>query len=310
MTAAAGEPRRGAAVRAGVDTLVNDLARRARLLELKSRRRATFALAGEYKSVFHGTGIEFDSVREYVWGDDVRAIDWNVTARSGRPFVKRFIESRERAVVLVVDRSASLDFGSGPRTKAGVAAEVAALLVIAAAEGKDAVGLVTFTDRVERSLPPARGVEWPRRVLRALVDPVAGRGTDLDAALDHFDATVVRRSVVFVVSDFVTPIASRRLASLSRRHEVVAIRVSDPRESTLAGDRMLDFADPESGRRFRIDAGSAAERATFERAASVARAQRAAEIASGGAALLDVTTARDPLPALIRFFALRERGLR
>lgn len=284
------------------------LIRRARRVEIKSRRLVSLAMTGEYRSAFRGTGVEFETVREYVFGDDVRGIDWNVTARVGRPFVKQFVEARERSVVLVVDRSASMDFGSERRSKADVAAELCAVLALAAGQHHDRVGLLRFTDRVEGWLPPARGAEWPRRILRELyLVPVHGRRSALAVALRDLERRLLRRHVLFLISDFHDEVPVDLLARLRRRHDVVAAWVSDPRERELDGDGLIDCVDPETGRQFRLDAASASERLAFARLAQRRRAVRQEALCRAGVDLLAIDTADDLLPVLLRFFERRLR---
>jgi uncharacterized protein (DUF58 family) len=285
-----------------------ELLRKARRIEIKSRKLVSMAMAGEYQSVFRGTGVEFDSVREYVFGDDVRSIDWNVTARSGKPYVKRFVESRERSVILALDCSASLEFGSDGRTKAELAAEFCAVLALAAHRNRDQVGLLLFSDRVELFLPPGRGAGWPHRLLRQLLghEPM-GRGTDLNAALLELDRHLRRPSVIFLVSDFLDPIPTERLARLRRRHDLVAICVGDPREERLRGSGLVHCEDPESGERFLLDAGSGFERAQFERAARLRREERGGAFRRASVEQLELRTDGDLLPPLLRFFERRER---
>ena len=289
------------------DLLRDELVRRARRIEVKSRRLASLMTPGEYRSVFRGEGIEFDSVREYVYGDDVRSIDWNVTARTGRPFVKRYVEARERSVLLAVDRSASMDFGSGARTKADVAAELCAVLAVAASSSRDRVGVLRFTDRVCGYLPPARGVEWPKRVVHELLyGDVQGRRTDHDALLDDLERRLSRRQIVFLVSDFADPLPVDKLARLRGRHDVVAVRVEDPREVSLEGAGLVGCVDPETGSRFTVDAGDRGERAAFERAARSERTARAEELRRAGVDLLTLRTDGDLLPPLLAFFERRQ----
>jgi len=289
-----------------------DLVRRARRIAIRSRRRVSDAMAGEFRSVFRGTGIEFESVRDYMFGDDVRAIDWNVTARFGRPFVKQFVESRERSLWLVVDRSASLAFGTAgdgePRTKEDVALEVAAVLALSALRNRDRVGLLSFTDRVERILAPSTGPEWSVRLLHALLSTAPGnRGTDLACALGELRKRVRGRAVIFILSDFHNEVLpTDDLQILARRHDVVAVRVSDARELTLDGTGVVDCVDPETGERFLLDVGSARERRAFERAARKRNENVSRQLARAGVELVDVGTDSDPVVALLRFFARRE----
>lgn len=288
-----------------------ELLRKARLIEIKSRKLVSQAMAGEYQSVFRGTGVEFESVREYVFGDEVRSIDWNVTARTGKPFVKRFVESRERSVLLVLDRSPSLEFGSAGRTKADVAAELCAVLALAAARNRDQVGLLLFTDRVESFLPPGRGAEWPHRIVQQLLTHEAlGRGTDYEPALEHLERSLRRRAVVFLISDFLQAVPERTLTRLRRRHDVVAVHVGDPREQELVGTGIFDCRDPEGGVEFQLDAGSASERRQFRKAAEVHRLKRRDALRRARVEELALRTDSDLLPPLLRFFENRERAER
>lgn len=311
MTAARGgggrEPAPRSAVSPPVPLTRQELLRKARRVEIKSRKLVSLAMAGEYHAVFRGTGVEFESVREYVHGDDVRAIDWNVTARAGRPYVKRFVESRERSVFLAIDRSPSLDFGSAGRTKAEVALELAAVLALAADRNRDRVGLLQFTDRVESFLPPGGGPGWPHRILRDLLAlaPV-GRRTDLAAAIAELARRSARRAVVFLLSDFADGVPTEPLRRLRARHDVVAVRLLDPRERELDGAGVLECVDPESGRRFRLDVGSAAERARFRAAAARRDHAIATALRRAGVDALEVGTDQEVLPPLVRFFHRRE----
>ena len=285
-----------------------ELLRKARRIEIKSRKLVSMAMAGEYQSVFRGTGVEFDSVREYVYGDDVRSIDWNVTARTGKPHVKRFLESRERSVILAHDCSASLGFGSDGRTKAELAAELSAVLALAAHRNRDRVGLMLFTDQVELFLRPGRGAGWPHQLLHHLLGhQAASRGTDLNAALLDLEERVRRRSVIFLISDFLDPIPTQSLARLRRRHDLVAICVQDPREARLLGSGLVHCEDPETGDRFLLDAGSGFERAQFDRAARLRREQRKQSFRQASVEQLELWTDADILPPLLRFFERRER---
>ncbi len=225
-----------------------------RRIEIRTRRLVEETFGGEYHSVFKGAGIDFREVREYVPGDDVRAIDWNVTARTGHPFVKVFEEERELTVVLLADVSRSGRFGSGARTKLETAAELCALLAFAAVENKDRVGLVLFSDRVEKYIPPAGGRRHVLRLTRDLLghEPV-GQGTDLAAPLRLVGSLLKRRAAVFVVSDFWADDFAGPLEVVARRHDCVAVRVRDPRESSLPPVGLVRWADAETGRTALVD---------------------------------------------------------
>jgi len=214
-------------------------------------------LSGEYHSVFKGQGIEFDEVREYVPGDDVRAIDWNVTARMGHPFVKRFCEERELTVVFLVDISGSQCFGSSMRSKAEVAAEITCLLALSAVRNQDKVGLILFSDRIEKSIPPRKGRTAVMRLVReVLAAEETRRGTDIAAAFRFLNSVQKKKAVVFVISDFMDTDFTKELRVTSRRHDVICCAVSDPRERDLPNAGLVELEDPETGALLLVDTGS------------------------------------------------------
>lgn len=291
------------------------LVRQVRRLELRTRRLVDSRFSGEYHSVFKGQGIEFAEVREYLPGDDVRTIDWNVTARLGTPYIKKFVEERELSVMLVLDVSASQRWGTAARQKVETAAEVAATIGLAAARNNDRIGLVAFTDRVEHAVRPRKG---RRHVLRLLRDTLAlapqGRGTDAAAALDYLDRLGSGRKVIFLLSDFQLgegwPAFERSLARGALRHDVIPVRIADAREVALPDAGLLRLADPETGGPVLLDTSSAGVRARFS-AAAEAEADRADRLFRRLG--LDVVSLRAGEPyarALVEFFARRERRLR
>ncbi len=225
-----------------------DLAREVRRLHVLTRRRVSDLLAGEYHSAFKGHGIEFAEVREYEPGDDVRSIDWNVTARTGKTFIKRFVEERQLTVVLAVDLSRSGAFGTRTRTKRRLGVESAAVLSLAATQNQDRVGLMLFTDRVEKFVPPRKGGPHCQRLIRDLLafEP-EGAGTDLAAPIHHLARMLKRRSLIFLISDFEAPSFASDLAVLGRRHDVVALSISDPAERHVPPLGLVDVVDPETG---------------------------------------------------------------
>jgi uncharacterized protein (DUF58 family) len=285
-----------------------EIIRRVRRLEIRTRRLVEESLAGSYHSVFRGRGMEFAEVREYVPGDDVRTIDWNVSARMGHPFVKKFTEERELAVMLLVDGSGSHRFGTHRSTKRELAAEISALLAFSAIRNGDRVGLLLFSDRVERFLPPRKGREHGLRVLRELLtaEP-AGRGTRIVLALDYLQHVVRKRAVVFLVSDFQDDGYERKLRTVGRKHDVVAIVVSDPREDTLPDVGLVRAEDPESGDIALIDAGSVAVRRAYADAARRAREHRSATLRRAGIDRLELSTGEAYETPLVRFFHDRAR---
>jgi len=233
-------------------------------------------LTGEYHSVFKGQGIEFDEVREYVPGDDIRSIDWNVTARMGHPFVKRFCEERELTVLFVVDISGSQGFGSGARTKAEAAAELTCLMALSAIRNQDKVGLILFSDRIERCIPARKGRTAVMRLVReVLAAEETRRGTDIAAALRFLNKVQKRKAVVFLISDFLDANYERELRTTARKHDLICCTVADPREREIPEVGILEVEDPETGALMLLDTGSRAMREAFAaKAAADAEALR------------------------------------
>jgi uncharacterized protein (DUF58 family) len=255
-----------------------DLIRKIRRIEITTRRAVQDTLAGGYHSVFKGRGMAFSEVRPYQPGDEIRSIDWNVTARMGEPFVKVFAEERELTALIAVDRSASQDAGLARQAKAEVAAEIAALLVFSALENGDRAGLLLFTDRIERYVPPRRGKKHGLRLItETLAFRPQGRGTDLAAALGHLSRAQRRSAVVFVVSDFLADDYESALAVCARRHDVIPVVVSDPVEDELPAGALSGLwpvADSESGATVWIDLSDGRTRAAYAAAARGARERR------------------------------------
>src|SRR5471032_780047 len=243
-----------------------------RQLEVRTRRKVTDTLAGQYHSVFKGRGMDFDEVREYVAGDETRTIDWNVTARAGRPFVKKFTEERELTILLVVDISASGNFGSVAMSKRDLAAELASVLAFSAIRNSDKVGLLLYTDRVERYLPPNKGRRHVLRVVRdILYHTPDGRGTDTVKALDVANHVLHRRAIVFLISDFQSPgdpekaraELRRAMRLTNRRHDLIAVQIEDPRERELPNVGVLALEDAETGEVIELDTANPAVRKRF-----------------------------------------------
>lgn len=258
-----------------IDT--KELMRQVGKIRIVTSRLVDERLSGEYHSVFKGQGIEFDEVREYVAGDDVRSIDWNVTARMGHPFVKRFSEERELTVMFLVDISGSQCFGSTTRSKAEVAAEVTCLLALSAIKNEDKVGLVLFSDRIEKSIPPRKGRTAVMRLVReVLAAEETRRGTDIAAALRFLNNVQKRKAVVFLISDFMDTDYERELRVASKKHDIICCTVSDPREAELPDVGLIQVEDPETGELIVVDTGSPAFRRQFgERAQREGEALRA-----------------------------------
>ncbi len=282
--------------------------RQVRRLQIATKRKVDDLFAGEYHSAFRGLGMEFAEVREYQPGDDVRAIDWNVTARAGRPFIKRFHEERELTVLLAVDLSASGRFGSVERLKSRLAAELCAVLALAATRNNDKVGLLIFTDRVELFVPPRKGQRHMLRVIRELLafDP-QGRGTNIGVALEHLSSVLRRRAIVFLVSDFLDEGYDTALRVLARRHEVVAIALDDPRERELPPAGLIELEDPETGERLVVDTSARSFRRRFAALAHQERGALQQSLRRLGADVVRVGTSDDYAHTLAEFFKRRER---
>lgn len=280
-------------------------------IRILTRRLLDERLSGDYHSIFKGRGIEFDEARPYQPGDDVRAIDWNVTARMGEPYVKRFSEERELTVLFLVDVSGSQSFGTAARSKAARAAELTALLALAALSNQDKVGLVLFSDRVMKSLPPRKGRTAVQRLVReVLAAEETHEGTDIRAALRFVSATQRRRAVVFLVSDFQDEGYARELAAFARRHDVIACRVSDPAEAALPNVGLVELWDPETHRVHLVDTASAAVRRAYAQDAHAHRAEQERAFLRAGVDLLDLSTDKpyiDAVRGLFRRRAARRR---
>ncbi len=287
-----------------------------RRLEIRTRRMVNDSLAGAYHSVFKGRGMNFDEVREYSPGDEVRSIDWNVTARTGRTFVKKYTEERELTIFLIVDISASLNFGSAAMSKRDLAAELASVLAFSAIRNSDKVGLLLYTDRIERYLPPKRG---RRHVLRAVRDILhhapEGVGTDSIRALDVANRVLHRRAIVFLISDFEVPRESpaartqlrRAMRQTNRRHDLIAVQVEDPRERELPDVGIVALQDAETGETVEVDTASRAVRERFTEKSLERGRQLVSDFRSEGIDTLRLQTDAPYLPALQRFFKTRER---
>ena len=296
-----------------------EILRAVRRVRLRTRRAVSDMVAGGFRSVFRGSGMEFEEVREYVPGDDVRSIDWNVTARTGRPYVKKFVEEREQTLMLAVDVSASTRLGCGARAVRQAASELAAILAFSAVGSGDRAGLLLFSDRVELELPPRGGLRQAFRVTReALYRPAHGTGTALALACDHLARVLLRRAHVFLLSDFLDEDWDRSLAMLRARHDVVALRLVDERHRELPRAGLVPWRDPETGRLHRVDAGSRRVRAAFAERASQRDARLRQLLARRGVDLVDIPlrpgddgTRDDRLvEPLIAWLRQRERRLR
>jgi len=293
-----------------------EMLRKVRQIEIRTNAQVTDSLAGHYHSVFKGRGMDFDEVREYVPGDDVRAIDWNVTARAGRPFIKKFVEERELTLLLLVDVSASGNFGSVDQSKRELAAELASVLAFSALRNSDKVGLVLFTDQIEQYIPPKKGRRHVLRVLREILyfQP-AQRGTRLIEALDFANDITRHRAIVFCLSDFQFDDASpaallefrKALRRTKRRHDLVAVRIHDPHETTLPNVGLLAVEDAETGELLEIDTRKPQVRERFEALSQESYATLRGAFHGEAIDHLNLSTALPYLAPLIQFFKTRER---
>ncbi|MDH5234460.1 MAG: DUF58 domain-containing protein [Gemmatimonadota bacterium] len=295
----------------GKSAVPPEVLRQVKRIELRTRGLVNSRFTGEYHSVFKGMGMEFAEVREYQPGDEVRTIDWNVSARMRRLFVKRFVEERELTVLLLVDCSGSSRGGAGARDKQGIAAELAAVLALTATRNNDRVGLLLHSDRVEHVVPPRKGRRHALRLVRdVLAWPSGSRGTDLGAAFDYAARLLAHRSIVFVVSDFVSPAMEKPLTRLAQRHDVVALVLDDPAERTLPDAGAARLRDAESGRLVEVDTSDPAVRARY---AAVVRGEREARrgmLRRLGIDEVVVELERGYAEPLMRFFRSRETRAR
>jgi uncharacterized protein (DUF58 family) len=285
-----------------------EILKEVRRIEISTRGLVNEVFSGEYHSVFKGRGMSFAEVREYHYGDDIRNIDWNVTARTGSPFIKVFEEERELTVMLLVDVSASGDFGTKQRFKAEVGVEICAALAFSAIKNNDKVGLIIFSDHVEKFVPPRKGRRHVLRVLRELLyhRPV-GRGTDIGAALEYLAHVQRKRAVTFLVSDFRDEGFERALAVAGRRHDLVAVRLGDAREVEIPALGLVELEDPESGERIIVNTSSRVFRSTFRSVNAAKREALDRNLRRSKVDVIDIMTGEPWVKPLMRFFQQRMR---
>ncbi len=286
---------------------MQSLAKRIRRLEVKTTRLVSNIFGGEYRSVFKGRGIDFDEVREYEEGDDVRLIDWNVTARMDRLFVKKYVEERELTLMLLVDVSASLDFGSVDRLKRELAAEFAAAIALSALQNGDRVGLYLFSDRPERFYPAKRGRPHVLKLIRELLAQQSSGRTSYPLSLDYFQKVVKHRSVIFLLSDFLSLDFEAPLKGLCAKHDVIAVTLMDPRERELPDVGFIEVVDPESGEAMIIDTGDSRVRDGYAGRARELADKRSAIFRSLGVDELMLRTDQSYIKPLAQFFERRAR---
>ncbi|MGD8451220.1 MAG: DUF58 domain-containing protein [Phycisphaerae bacterium] len=285
-----------------------EILKKVRRIQIVTSALVHDVFAGQYHSAFRGRGMEFEEVREYQPGDDVRTIDWNVTARVGRPFVKNYREERELTVLLLVDISGSQRFGTKDQLKSELVAEIGATLAFSAIQNNDKVGLILFTDRIECFVPPRKGPRHALRVVRELLyhEP-QGRRTDVGLALEYLSRVMRRRVVAFLISDFQTPSFSRQLQVVRHRHDLIPILVGDERERTLPPVRFIELLDPETGEQLLVDTSSAAFRRRFGGQAAARREALRTELRRMRLDAIEVETGESFVDPLRKFFRRRER---
>lgn len=288
-------------------TIPPEILKQIKKIEITTKKLVTAAFSGKYTSVFKGQGIEFADVREYVPGDDIRTIDWNVTARSDRPFVKQFVEERELTIMFLVDASASGQFGSKNKLKCEVAAELCGLLAFAAISNNDKVGMIVFTDTVEKYIPPSKGSRHALRVVREILYFKPERkGTDLELAVAFAGRVLNRTAVTFILSDFLAPDIELSLKRLARRHDVIAVRLFDPREQEWPTQGLFELEDAETGAHRFVDCSDRRFRKKFTVEACTRTEALERMFSRASVDHIDVDITKSYVDPILRFFRLRE----
>lgn len=303
--------RPGAWDTADITMIPKEILKKVKAIEIQTRGLVNDVFSGEYHSVFKGRGMDFSEVRDYQIGDDIRTIDWNVTARMGHPYVKVFEEERELTVILLVDASSSGNFGSVERMKGEIATEICALLAFSAIRNNDKVGLIIFTDRIEKFVPPKKGKTHVLRVVRELLyHRPQGTGTDIAGALEYLSRVITRRSVVFLVSDFISTGYEKALRVANKKHDLVALTITDPREVSLPEVGFIELEDAETGEVVLVDTFRAEVREMFQQRASREVEERARIFRTMNVDHVDIRTDQSYVEPLIRFFRMRAKRFR
>jgi uncharacterized protein (DUF58 family) len=288
-----------------------EILKKVRQIEIRTGRLVNDVFAGEYESIFKGRGMEFHEVREYVPGDDIRSIDWNVTARTGHPYVKKFVEERELTVMLIADMSGSGRFGTRNKFKIEVMAEIGAILAFSAIRNNDKVGLLLFTDEVEKFIPPKKGRPHVLRVIRELLYyKPESKKTSINTALEYLGKVLKKRSVIFLLSDFMDSGYERLLGILNKRHDVIGISISDPRENNIANIGLVEFEDAETGEILFLDTEDDFLKKELIRRRTSLIDRRNRVFGSMGLDSIDVSTDRSYIEPLILFFRMRAKRFR
>ncbi len=281
-----------------------------RKIHITTSRMVTDVFAGQYQSVFKGKGMEFYEVREYLPGDEIRDIDWNVTARMGNPYVKRFIEERELTVMLLLDASMSCRFGSVKELKSQLAAELCSVLAFSAIQNNDKVGLIIFTDRIEKFVPPRKGLRHVLRVIReALYFEPEGKGTDIPLVMEYLNKVTKRKTISFLISDFLSRDFKKSLSIANKRHDIIAVTITDPREINLPSLGLINLHDAETGENFTIDTSDEKFRKRYRHDAILRMTETERLFHSVNVDNIAVKTDESYVKELIKFFKMRERKL-
>lgn len=288
--------------------LTKELLKQVRQIEIRTKGLVNQVFSGEYHSVFKGRGMEFSEVREYQFGDDIRNIDWNVTARFGHPFIKIFEEERELTVMLMVDLSGSLIFGTIEKTKQQVAAELSAILAFSALKNNDKVGLILFTDKIEKFVPPRKGRSHVLRIIREVLSfEPEGKTTNLKAALEYLNSTIKKRSIVFLLSDFMDSGYEKILRIIGKKHDLIGVVLNDKRESEIPKMGLLKLTDAETGEERWVDTSSIKVQNRLKEVRQSMILQRKSLFISSRLDSIEVQTGDDYVKPLVQFFRLRER---
>lgn len=288
--------------------LTKELLKQVKQIEIRTRGLVNEVFSGEYHSVFKGRGMEFSEVREYQIGDDIRSIDWNVTAKFGHPFVKIFEEERELTVMLLVDMSGSLVFGSVNKTKQQIAAELSAILAFSALKNNDKVGLILFTDRIEKFVPPRKGKTHALRIVREVLSfEPTGNQTNLKNALEYFNHTIKKKAIVFLISDFIDAGYDKILRIIGKKHDLIGVVLTDPRERELLPAGLVKFADAETGEIRYIDTSDKEVRQSYDETLRKIEKVRKDLFVSSRLDTIEIETDESYVKPLVNFFRLREK---
>ena len=288
--------------------LTKEILKQVRQIEIKTKGLVNQVFSGEYHSVFKGRGMEFSEVREYQFGDDIRSIDWNVTARLGHPYIKIFEEERELTVILMVDLSGSLIFGSVDKTKQQIAAELSAILAFSALKNSDKVGLILFTDKIEKFVPPRKGQKHVLRIIREVLSfEPEGKSTNIKAALEYMNNAIKKKSIAFLISDFMDSGYDKILRIVSRKHDLVGIVLNDAREDEIPKMGLVKFTDAETGDEKWIDTDNKQIRFLFRQMRERNLANRKSLFISSRLDSIEVNTGQNYIKPLVQFFRMRER---